>query len=194
MKIILLSNDNYLYVGLKTIYPTICKVDDYINDIVKNENCLLLIDNREPLYALLDVYNKMKNKNLKINCLRVNMGTINAPPIKDRRLRLNNGKQSLIGIQEQVIQKSAIFEYGLAPMVSFQINQGFRELVLLSLMGEPVKSISTILKCSEKSVYRFRNALSKKMGYRNFYHACVHIFRNQLFSKDVELPRDWIYG
>lgn len=191
MNIILLSSDNYLYTGLKNLFPELLHINMLNDNFIDGQEYLFLIDNRQSLKNLSEIYLKIKDNISNVSCILLTMGVLNYHPLRTINNR-NDKKQSLEEIYEKIIHVVKTSQPKTTKTVAFTVDSSLKLIIECTLSGATMKKMAEMFLLSQKALYKNRNELCKKMGYRNLFHACTHIFENNLLVEDIELPYDWI--
>lgn len=191
MNIILLSSDNYLYTGLKNLFPDLLHINMLNDNFIDGQEYLFLIDNRQSLKNMSEIYLKIKNNISNVSCILLTMGLLNYHPLRTINNH-NDTKQSLEVICEKIIYAVKTFRPSRTKTVVFTVDPSLKLIIEYTLSGATMQNMAEMFLLSQKVLYKYRNQLCKKMGYRNLFHACIHIFENNLLIEDVELPYDWI--
>lgn len=191
LNIILLSSDNYLYTGLKNLFPELLHINILSDNFIDGQKYVFLIDNRQSLKNLSKIYLKIKDNIRNVSCILLTMGRLNYHPLHTIKNQ-NDTKQSLEEIREKTIYVVKTFRPRNTKTVVFTVDPSLKLIIECTLSGATMQKMSEMFLLSQKALYKYRNELCKKMGYRNLFHACIHTFENNLLIEDIELPFDWI--
>ena len=192
-KIFMVTNDKFLFLGLRTIIPNLflinmeeCdsdSIDHVITTNIQDSKYAVIFDNRITLKVfnrlmsnffcstscissmLLDMQGK--------NCARMFIGE--PPKINARTIEgiYNQVNRCLLNFST-INFRRRISTYRITPN-EFQIISSM-------LNGKNLRDISRALTLSEKKLYTYRDRLHHRFGFSNFNEACLFIFRNEMLS------------
>lgn len=173
------------------MFPELLHINILNDNFIDGQEYLFLIDNRQSLKKLSEIYLKIKDNISNVSCILLNIGLLNYHPLRIINNH-NDTKQSLEEIYEKIIYAVKTFQPRINKTFVFTVDPSLKLIIEYTLSGATMQKMAEMFLLSQKVLYKYRNELCKKMGYRNLFHACIHIFENNLLVEDVELPYDWI--
>lgn len=182
MKIILLSSDRYLYVALQSVFPDIIRSDSFI---AFDTEIVVIIDDREPLSKRVSFYDKISNYQQRVSCLILNMRRKSLFIKREEKLSLS---QLVLNLYKKFYDVQEPYE----PAIEISIDEDLKKFLILTLEGNSFSKISTFFSLTEKGMYKHRTLICHQHGYNSFLHACIHIFENNLLTRDYQLPAGWV--
>ena len=157
---ILVTQDHYLFQGVKNFFPDIIQLDSSGKAILDNEvdELSLLVDSRSPLchydYLVMEAAQSRK----RICCI-----------VLDMRHR-----------EEHLLSLKSFLNMSLSPADMATLFGLFLEMTM--------EEVALNLNTSLKSLYRKRTALYERLGLDNFNEACLFIFKNKLLDQSGRSP------
>lgn len=187
---ILVTQDYYLFQGVKNFFPDIIQLDSSGKTILDNEvdEVSLLVDSRSPLchydYLVMEAAQSRK----RICCIVLDM--------RHREEHLLSLK-SFLNMSLSPADMATLFGLFLEMKSKRLTKEWFDDLrlslseqLMLRLLGAgmTMEEVAVNLNTSVKSLYRKRTALYERLGLDNFNEACLFIFRNKLLEHSVKSP------
>lgn len=176
---------------MKWIVPDLVHISDLQLSEIRENNILLLIDNREPLKNLAGFYAIIKGNEKSVSCIILRIGLVKYKPLLSMA-KFNTPINSMEQIQYMINERMNLPCESILRTVTFSVEFYLKKIIEYSLSGMNVKMMASKLCVSEKTLYKLRGDVCKIMGYRNYIHACIHIFENNLHVEDFEVPCSWI--
>ncbi|RAU36481.1 LuxR family transcriptional regulator [Enterobacter sp. ECC-175] len=188
--IVLVTQDRYLFWGMRMFFPNIILLDSIDRNIFDSgaDEYSVLIDSRSPLslYSYLIRHSARTKK--KINCVMLDM---------------RHRDENLLSMK--LLMDTSFTTSDAASFFSLVLNMKGRrvttkwllnlrlcthEAIMLKLLraGKTMEEAARELGTSVKGLYRKRTALSERLGAENFNEACLFIFKNKLLDLDGNDP------
>lgn len=187
---ILVTQDHYLFQGVKNFFPDIIQLDSSGKAILDNEvdELSLLVDSRSPLchydYLVMEAAQSRK----RICCIVLDM--------RHREEHLLSLK-SFLNMSLSPADMATLFGLFLE-MKSNRLTKEWFDNLRLSMTeqlmlrflgaGMTMEEVAVNLNTSLKSLYRKRTALYERLGLDNFNEACLFIFKNKLLDQSGRSP------
>lgn len=194
-KAFLLSYDIFLFSGLKASLPNLVLVDarTYISGaqpvIPQYPSCVLVIDNRLPLFLIRKWLQRNSAQFINMSCIVLRMSENQA---------VNRGYEEFVFINgwelsEKVI--SQLKDYLLAPGEIAEINRGSplftfyltefeEEMLYASFTKERLHDFCIANSLTIKSVYRYREKITTRLGFSHFNEIIIFLTRNNFLRED----------
>ncbi|MBJ8362584.1 EAL domain-containing protein [Citrobacter cronae] len=194
-KAFLLSYDIFLFSGLKASLPNLVLVDarTYISGaqpvIPQYLSCVLVIDNRLPLFLVRKWLQRNSAQFINMSCIVLRMSENQA---------VNRGYEEFVFINgwelsEKVI--SQLKDYLLAPGEIAEINRGSplftfyltefeEEMLYASFTKERLHDFCIANSLTIKSVYRYREKITTRLGFSHFNETIIFLTRNNFLRED----------
>lgn len=194
-KAFLLSYDIFLFSGLKASLPNLVLVDarTYISGaqpvIPQYPSCVLVIDNRLPLFLVRKWLQRNSAQFINMSCIVLRMSENQA---------VNRGYEEFVFINgwelsEKVI--SQLKDYLLAPGEIAEINRGSplftfyltefeEEMLYASFTKERLHDFCIANSLTIKSVYRYREKITTRLGFSHFNETIIFLTRNNFLRED----------
>ncbi|HBT3066246.1 TPA: EAL domain-containing protein [Klebsiella pneumoniae] len=192
-KVFLLSYDIFLFSGIKAWLPNLVLVDaqSFIPDtqsiIPRYASCLLVIDNRLPLFIVRNWFQRNSTQFININCVVLRMNETRSFNRGYEEYAFINGRElpdqfisqlivNLTAPNEvvDVIKDSMIF--------TFHLTEFEEEMLYSSFTKEKMHDFCIANSLTIKSVYRYRERITARLGLSNFNETIIFLTRNNFLN------------
>lgn len=194
-KIFLLSYDIFLFSGIKAWLPNLVLVDarTFISGTpsvtLQYPSCLLVIDNRLPLFLVRKWFQRNSTQFININCIvlrmnetrPVNRGYEEYAFISGREL----SDQLISQLRANLMEPNEVVEVTKgSTMFAFHLTEFEEEMLYASFTKEKLHDFCIANSLTIKSVYRYRERITARLGFSHFNEVVIFLTRNNLLHED----------
>lgn len=192
-KVFLLSEDIYLFSGIKALLPNLVLVDTQTFStegqhlLPQYRSCFLIIDNRLPLLLV--------SKWLQRNCatfihisvivIRLNTGAcFNRGYEEFEQIDADSSfntvthtlKNKIISLSEKKLSKE------ICTITAFSLTNFEKEMLNASFTQKKLHDFCLANSVTIKSLYRYRDKINARLGFDNFHESLIFLIRNNLLK------------
>ncbi|WP_336284990.1 EAL domain-containing protein [Citrobacter arsenatis] len=193
-KIFLLSYDTFLFSGIKAWLPNLVLIDarTFISGtqsvMPQYPSCLLVIDNRLPLLLVRKWLQRNSSQFINIHCIVLRMcETLSVNRGYEEYSFINGGElseQLIAQLKESLLAPDKVVEVTKdSPMFTFNLTEFEEEMLYSSFTKEKLHDFCIANSLTIKSVYRYRDKISSRLGFSNFNETVIFLTRNNLLSE-----------
>ncbi|MGX5028236.1 EAL domain-containing protein [Enterobacter asburiae] len=193
-KVFLLSNDIYLFSGLRAFFSNLVLVDSqtFVSDsdlsFKKYKACLLIIDNRIPFFMTKKWLQHNSGQFTRVNCFVLRMSEsrcINRGYETSASIDATLHYATIVDILKRILMSSSQRDAHakLDALESFALT-GFEAEMLNSVMTkEGQAEFCQANSLTAKSLYRYRDKITNRLGFDNFTESIIFLIRNRLLAE-----------
>ncbi|MDM2849587.1 EAL domain-containing protein [Citrobacter sp. Cpo074] len=193
-KIFLLSYDTFLFSGIKAWLPNLVLIDarTFISGtqsvMSQYPSCLLVIDNRLPLLLVKKWLQRNSTQFINIHCIVLRMcETLPVNRGYEDYSFINGGElseQLIAQLKESLLAPNKIVEVNKdSPMFTFNLTEFEEEMLYSSFTKEKLHDFCIANSLTIKSVYRYRDKITARLGFSNFNETVIFLTRNNLLNE-----------
>ena len=193
-KIILLSYDIFLFSGMKSLMPNLVLVDaqTYIPDAQsitpQYPSCLLVIDNRLPLFQVEKWLQRNSIHLINMKCIVIRMTdsrSLNHGYEKYAFINRTELSGKLITRLKEKLQESAktLNVEKISSIFNFRLTKYEEKMLHASFTKEKLLDFCVSNSLTIKSIYRHRDKITSRLGFSNFNETIIFLTRNNLLHE-----------
>ena len=193
-KIFLLSYDTFLFSGIKAWLPNLVLIDarTFISGtqsvMSQYPSCLLVIDNRLPLLLVKKWLQRNSTQFINIHCIVLRMcETLPVNRGYEDYSFINGGElseQLIAQLKESLLAPNKVVEVNKdSPMFTFNLTEFEEEMLYSSFTKEKLHDFCIANSLTIKSVYRYRDKITARLGFSNFNETVIFLTRNNLLNE-----------
>ncbi len=194
-KVFLLSYDIFLFSGIKAWLPNLVLVDarTFISGTpsvtLQYPSCLLVIDNRLPLFLVRKWFQRNSTQFININCIVLRMNETRPVNRGYEEYAFINGRelsdQLISQLRANLMEPNEVVEVTKgSTMFTFHLTEFEEEMLYASFTKEKLHDFCIANSLTIKSVYRYRERITARLGFSHFNEVVIFLTRNNLLHED----------
>ncbi|HCD5725607.1 TPA: EAL domain-containing protein, partial [Citrobacter freundii] len=193
-KVFLLSYDIFLFSGIKAWLPNLVLVDarSFISGtqsvIPRYPSCLLVIDNRLPLLLVRKWFQRNSTQFININCIVLRMNETRSVNRGYEEYAFINGRelsdQLISQLRANLMAPNEVVEVTKGSTIfNFHLTEFEEEMLYSSFTKEKLHDFCIANSLTTKSVYRYRERITARLGFSHFNETIIFLTRNNLLHE-----------
>lgn len=193
-KVFLLSYDIFLFSGIKAWLPNLVLVDarSFISGtqsvIPRYSSCLLVIDNRLPLLLVRKWFQRNSTQFININCIVLRMNETRSVNRGYEEYAFINGRelsdQLISQLRANLMAPNEVVEVTKGSTIfNFHLTEFEEEMLYSSFTKEKLHDFCIANSLTTKSVYRYRERITARLGFSHFNETIIFLTRNNLLHE-----------
>lgn len=192
-KVFLLSDDIFLFSGIKAWLPNLVLADvrTYIAEtqsfMPQYSSCLLIIDNRLPVLRVSKWLQRNSTQFLHMICVVIRMNGNDCISRGYEKYSVIKGQlppmEMIARIKEKLFADVDFFDDAkCSPLFAFRLTEFEKEMLCASFSKERLRGFCSANSLTIKSLYRYRDKITCRLGLSSFNEVIIFLTRNRLLG------------
>lgn len=186
MMFIIVTQDQFFFMGMKQSFPDSVQVGNWNNQLAKTplygRHLTLIIDNRIPLHHMYNLLEWLLLTHKKISAV---IFEVSKGVLYQRLTRSFGGYVSTESIKDHRqlhdMVRGNIHNLRTFPFLRIcSLHEHEKAMIQTGICHSDISKQSEVLGYSKKTLYTRRNLMQRRMGFSSFIQVCNFVFRNEL--------------
>lgn len=193
-KVFLLSYDIYLFSGIRSFLPNLVLVDTgtFVSDsdisIPQYNTCLLIIDSRMPFFLVKKWLQRNSSQFINVNSIVLRLSENKCINRGYENAEFINAKiqfTTVINMLKNILMSEARMETPskLGSVDTFRLSDFEEEMLNASFTKEGLEEFCKANSLASKSLYRYRDKITHRLGFDNFNETIIFLARNGFLAE-----------
>ena len=193
-KVFLLSYDIYLFSGIRSFLPNLVLVDAgaFVSDsdvyIPQYNTCLLIIDSRMPFFLVRKWMQRNSSQFINVNSVVLRLSEnkcINRGYEKYESVNARIHFNSVVNTLKDILMSDLVMEekYKEGSIDTFRLSDFEEEMLNAAFTREGLDEFCKANSLASKSLYRYRDKITHRLGFDNFNEAIIFLTRNGFLAE-----------
>lgn len=190
MNMILLSDDCFLFTGLKNYFPNLIGVADFLTATPAKSDYVVLVDSRKDVTELYGIYKKIISSNHIFRSVRLDLSMSDKQHLRSKKYQ-QPAVRNINDLKDVISDISKETKPATHKMFSYSLNNSIKKIISQP-GGSHIKKLSVKFKRTENNLCRIKVKVSQDLGHPSYCQEYVSIIDNNRMTLEIELPDECI--